>query len=98
MISKGVMKEGEFKDSVFYQVGCSCGSKDCNMICELEYNEGALFLNLYKDVSLSVYWDDTNFFKRFWRRIKYATRMLFVGYVTLEESHILFSAFISSLE
>lgn len=87
-ISAGVMKTHQFDDLILYQVGCSCGDKNCNMVLELEVDHGTMFLNLYKNLSISVYWDDKNFFQRFWRRIKYAAMIFFTGYIKLEESHV----------
>lgn len=88
-ISTGVMKTAQFSNAVYYQVGCSCQDKDCNMTLELEVHDGIMFLNLYKDLAVSVYWQDDGFFKKLWRRIKYAARIFFTGYIKLEESHVL---------
>jgi len=88
MATKNVMEQWDFGKSIFYQVGCGCGNKECNMVVELEYDEGTMYLNFYKDVAFSVYWNDTNIFTRTWRRIKYALRILFTGHIELEETHV----------
>ena len=88
MATKNVMEQWDFGKSIFYQVGCGCGNKDCNMEVELEYDEGTMYLNFYKDVAISVYWDDHRFLSKLWRRIKYALRILFVGYIKMQETHV----------
>jgi hypothetical protein len=90
MISRGVMKTHDLKDTTFYEVGCDCGSSDCNMTIELEYcpEFNIIFMNFYKKVSLSIYWNDSTFVKRIWRRIKYSIQILFKGYIELTETHV----------
>lgn len=90
LVSYGVMLTEAFGGLDFYQVACGCGDKDCNMVIEIEYNEESkrVYLSFYKDICLSIYWHDENWFKRQWRRIKYAARILFTGFVKMEEVHI----------
>jgi hypothetical protein len=100
------MKTEEFDDSVYYRLPCSCGSKDHDVTLEFEHDKDIpdmLFLNMYKDLAWSSYWGDTNFFQRIWRRIKTALRILFVGFIEVEESFILrgedhIDAFIEALK
>ena len=40
-IAKNVMLNDEFKNCVFYKVGCDCGNNDCTLDIELEYQEYA---------------------------------------------------------
>lgn len=103
MTTKGVMKAHEFKDAVFYHVMCDCGDPECTMVLEMENDDGILFLNLYKKISYSAYWQDDNWFKAQWRKIKFIFKFLFTGYVSLEETHVIqdveqIEAFIKALQ
>ena len=91
MISNKVMKTEEFDDSIYYRLPCSCGSDDHDVTLEFEHDKkfpGMLFLNMYKDLSWSSYWGDVNIFQIIWRRIKISLRILFVGYIEVQESFI----------
>lgn len=106
MISDKVMKIDEFKDSVFYKVACDCGEDEHTLAIEFEYDKEIpemIFLNFYKKIAWSSYWGDSNIFKKGWNRIKAATRILFTGYIDLEESFIIrgekhVDSFIEALE
>ena len=107
MISNKVMKTEEFDESVYYRLPCSCGSKDHDVTLEFECDKkipGMIFLNMYKDLGWSSYWGyNDNFFTRFLSRIKTAFRILFIGYIEVEESFILkgedhIDAFIEALK
>jgi len=101
-----VMKTSEFNDAVFYRAACSCGSDDHDLAIEFERDPkipDMIFLNFYKDLAWSSYWGDTNFFSRMWRRLKTSLRILFMGYIEVEESFILqgeehIDSFIKALE
>ena len=91
MISNKVMKTAEYDDSVYYRLPCSCGSDDHDITLEFEHDKkfpGMLFLNMYKDLAWSSYWGDRNIFERIWKKLKVAFRILFVGYIEVEESFI----------
>jgi hypothetical protein len=58
---------------------------ECDMIIELEKDEcGFVFLNLYKNLEWSSYWGVESWYKRMWRRITGAFRVLFTGYIKVE--------------
>jgi hypothetical protein len=89
--------------SCWYQVACMCREKDCNMTIDMSYEDGIMSISFYKDLHASVYWGDTNFFTRLWRRIKIAARMLFIGYIEISEEHLIkdekhIDAFIEALK
>ena len=87
-----VMKISEFPDSVFYRAACSCGSSDHTVEIELEKDKEIpemVFLNFYKDVAWCDYWGNKNIFQRFWLKTKAVCRIIFTGYIHLEESFIL---------
>jgi len=88
VVSKNVMEIFDFTDCIFYQVGCGCGNKDCNMTLELENCDSNMYLNMSKDLAFSVYWGEGNIFTRLWKRIKYASKLMFIGYIKVEESHV----------
>jgi hypothetical protein len=52
----GIMKTGDYGDSVFYKVACSCGSTDHDVDFNVEINDGGeISLNTYVTVK-SDYW------------------------------------------
>ena len=106
MISKKVMLINEFKDSIFYRVGCECGNERCDLTFELEWDKELkmIFLNLYKNLCWSSYWqDDDKWYKNIWCRIKGASKLLIFGYIKVSECLIIkdvdhIDAFIEALQ
>ena len=100
------MKTAEYDNSIFYRVACSCGDDEHDLTIEFERDPKCpdmIFLNFYKDLAWSSYWGDTNFFSRLWRKLKTSLRILFVGYIEIEESFIIegenhIDSFIKALE
>lgn len=85
------MKLHEFEDSVFYRAACCCGNEKCDLTLELERDEdidNMIFLNMYKNLYWSSHWGSNNCLFNFWLRIKAALRVLFTGYIKVEESFI----------
>jgi hypothetical protein len=99
------MKTDEFNDSIFYRAACSCGSNKHDIMIEFEYDEdipSVIFLNFYKNIVWCSHWKNLNWFGRVWKRIKCSLKMLFTGYIELEESFIIegeedINAFIEAL-
>ena len=92
MISKNVMKMAEFEDSAFYRVADDCGSNKDDITIEFEFEEDSpdvIFLNFHKNMIWSSNWGNLNWIQRLWRRITCSLKMLFTGYIELEESFIL---------
>jgi len=92
MISKNAMKTFEFDDSIFYRVACSCGADEHDITVEFERDnqiESMIFLNFHKNVSWCPGWEKANIFQKFWKRLTGSLRMLFTGYIEVEESFIL---------
>lgn len=109
MISNRVMKQDEYGHAVWYRVACDCGSKDCDLSLELEYDKelAMVFLNMYKDLHWSSHWVDRDepgwWWKSKWLRLKTALRILFIGYIKVEECLIIggdghIEAFIGALQ
>jgi len=90
MTEKRVMKLNEFEGAIYYRASCSCGEPKCDLTIELEKEKDVdmICLNIYKNLYWSSHWQSDNFFKNMWIRIKGALKMLFVGYVKVEESFI----------
>ena len=94
-ISYRVMKTDEGKDSVVYQISCDCNDPECNTILEFEIDQDIpmIFLNMYRDLKWSSYWGIRDnwysWFSEKWKRIQCAIRVLFTGYIKVEESFVL---------
>lgn len=92
MISKNVMKTHEFEDSIFYRASCSCGADEHDIMIEFEVKKdmpGYIFLNFYKKVAWCSNWKTGNWFVKLYKRITCALRILFTGYIEVEETFIL---------
>jgi hypothetical protein len=61
--AEGIMKTGEFGDSKFYKVVCSCGQSDHDVNFEVEADETGVNVNTYV-IAKSDYWGET-FVRRF---------------------------------
>jgi hypothetical protein len=86
------MKTEQFKDGAFYRIACKCGSPECDLTLELEYDEelNYVFLNMYKTLKWSSYFHNGDkWYWNLWYRFKMAFKCLFFGYVEVEESFIL---------
>lgn len=90
-ISNKVMKMDEFGNSVFYKADCTCGSDDHIVTIELEHDPqiNDINLNFYKTIAWCSHWGNYNWFERTWNRIKASARMLFTGYIDLEETFMI---------
>lgn len=88
-ISRGIMLTDEFSDVDYYQIACECNSKDHNIMVEIEYNkeEDMVSMYFYKDLYWCPYWAHS-FIMDIWYRIKACFRMLFTGYIELEETFL----------
>ena len=91
MIGTNVMKTNEFERAVYYKTVCACGSDDHIATIEFEWDEelSRLYLTFYYKIVWSSHWGEMNWFKRIWTRIKGATKILFTGYVELEEAFLI---------
>lgn len=77
-------KVRETDDWIMWTTTCQCMSH--NLVVEIEYDKEfdmAMF-NFYHDVGWSE--TETNIFKSIWKRIKAASKILFTGYLSLNES------------
>jgi len=93
--SNKIAKVMEFDDSIYYRAMCACGSDDCGLTLELEYNHGLndVVLNVYTRLVYCSWFgispvDKFYWFKDMWSRIKGALKLLFTGRIQLEESFL----------
>ena len=92
MTSLNIMKTAEFDDSIYYRAACACGADEHDVTIEFEKDQHTtmLFLNFYKTIAWCSHWgNELNWFQRIWKRISASFKMLFTGYIDLEESFIL---------
>lgn len=88
MTSNRIMKIVEHEKSIMYRAACDCTDQNCDITLDMEIDESTkmIILALYKKLHWSSYWkDDDNWFKNKWLRIKGATKLLFTGYIEVEE-------------
>jgi len=86
------MKTFEFDDAIYYRVACSCGADEHDVTIEFEKDDeipSMIFLNFHKNLGWCPAWENLNIFQRGWKRITGAIKMLFTGYIEVNESFIL---------
>ena len=92
MKSFRVMKTNEFEDSIYYKIACSCGSGKHDVTIEFEIDKkipNMVFLNFYKDVAWCAHWGSPSFLETVWLKTKAVFRIIFTGYIELNESFVL---------
>jgi hypothetical protein len=76
-------------NSICYRVACDCIDPDHDAHVDLEIDEHKIVtLTFYKKLALCSHWHEKNWLKEKWLRIKFAIKLLWSGYVELEESMI----------
>ena len=100
-----VMTIHEFEDSVYYRAACSCGSHEHEVTIEVEIDKdiNMVSINFYKNIAWCSHWGSPNFFQRCWLKIKAVFKIIFTGYIELEEGFLMDSEeqiqdFINALE
>jgi hypothetical protein len=91
MITDKVMKVHESDTWIVYRLACDDGDQDHDMTFEIEYDKklNMIFFNFYKRLAWCAYWQTDNWFTCQWKKIKAVFRMLFLGYIEVEESMII---------
>lgn len=91
MISHKVMKMDEFNEAVFYKADCSCGMDDHIATIEMEYDHriNDISINFYKKIAWCSHWGNYNWFERKWKQLQASIKLLFTGYIELEETFTL---------
>ena len=94
-ISNKIAKITDFGTFIQYRATCGCGSSDCGLTLELEYDPEINYvtLNIYQDLLYCSWFgvtplDKFYWFKDMWNRIKGALRLLLTGRIRLEESFL----------
>jgi hypothetical protein len=89
------MKLMDLEDWVYYRANCGCGSDECGLTLELEYDPDLndVTLNIYQKMIYCSWWGVNStarfyWFKDMWHRIKGALKLLFTGRIQLEESFL----------
>lgn len=67
-----------------YKIACSCGdpTHECTIIFELE--DGIAEMHFYKRLNWSPWYKD-QWFHKIWERIKAASKILFTGWIEMED-------------
>jgi len=100
-----IMRTDEYPDAVFYRFACECGSKDHDIVLELERDDeipDMIIMNIYTDMEwCSYYIGDTkpdydrpflriwNRLKRFWYKLKAVYRIVIKDHIEVEHSVIM---------
>lgn len=87
--SKGVMVLEDSKKWVMYRVACDCGDSDHDLTLDIEYDDGFVVVNIYGKVLWSAYFGGHGFFRRQWEKIKACFKIIFKGYIEMEEGLLL---------
>jgi len=84
-----IMETDRFVDAIFYRASCDCGSKECDVSLELEFDKdfNEIILNMYKDLRWDSRWGD-NWLIRLRERIFGSLRILVTGRVRVEAAFI----------
>jgi len=87
---KRIMELNKYKDTVIYRAACSCGDEKCDLTIMLEKDSNGddITLLFYKNLHWSSYWQSDNIFFNFYLRIKAALKILFTGYIEVEEAFL----------
>ena len=86
-----VMKVHEANDWIVYRLACDDGDPEHDMTFEIEYDKklNMIFFNFYKRLAWCAYWQTEHWYESLWKKIKCALRILFTGYIEVEESMII---------
>lgn len=91
MISFRTSKLRQTKNMIIYKASCDCGSSECDLIMELEKDneiENMIYLTFYKRLCWSTYKSCDNWFTMIYERFKAAVKMIFTGYIEVDETFI----------
>lgn len=91
------MKTGDFEDSIFFRVGCSCDDPDHDTSIEVCYDEqcNLLSLNFFKKFDVGN-WSLKRVLKLFWDLITKKPTILYEEMIFADEKHI--KDFIKAIE
>jgi len=106
MIEKNVMKIDKYENSITFRLACDCTDHDHDTTITFERDkkvEGMYFIYFHKMMVWSCYWGHNKWFPRQWRKIKALLKLLFTGYIEIDEEIVLrgeehINSFIKALE
>ena len=87
-----VMQTGEWEIGSFkrgwggsYRFACSCGEPDHDGTVMFTADDGIVQMHLYKNVDWADRWKKDWWHQRMWLRIKAAVKIIFTGYIEMED-------------
>ena len=89
MTSLGVMLTSKWNPGAvswpgaMYRVACRCGDPECGMTMEFHWEDGIFQIHFYTKMYYPN-WKGESKKEKLWTRIKSALRILFTGYMTVE--------------
>lgn len=91
MIANRVMKIDDLKNPIYYKIDCDCSNDDHITTIEFEYDKKAdiIYVSFYKKLIWCDCCHGLNWFQRIYRRIKAALKIIFTGWIDVNESIIL---------
>ena len=87
IMQTGAWEIGSFKRGWggFYRFACDCGDPHHDGTVMFEVEDGIVRMHLYKNVDWADRWKKDWWPQRMWLRIKAAIRVLFIGYIEMED-------------
>lgn len=68
-----------------YRIACDCHDPDHDAVIMFDLEDGIFEIHFYKKLSWSTWWRSEHWYQRAWLRIKAATKILFTGWIELED-------------
>ena len=89
-ITKGVMKTMEYENMVMYRAMCACSANEHDVTMSFEYDKelNEVELHFFKTISWYHGWNE-KWYEKIWRRIKCSSRLLFTGWIDLEDDFLI---------
>lgn len=79
-----IMGIGKFDNCVMYRAECGCGSKDHDIVLDMEIDDDIIGLNFYQELESTLHWEEYTFLKRQWEKIKMVFKLIFFGRIKVE--------------
>jgi len=75
----------KFGSGAIYRVSCMCGSPKCDATILFDLEDGIFRMHMYKNLSWDSHWGYDHWWQKAWARIKASTKILFTGWIELED-------------
>jgi len=91
MISNNVMQINDYDNAIFYRVACACGNNECDCDISLEYDKSIKTVSMifYKNLYWNDHYTDKRFITRWLSRLKVSLKVLFTGYIKVNEEFLI---------